>query len=131
MERAANSNRKPPTPADDHAVIDAWIEASVFQRLHPIVLHLDETIRETFPDAQFAVKWKKAYYGLPDLGWVIELAAYDISVNIVFLAGAAFDPPLALGSGESRYVKLHTFEEAQASEISEWIEQAGRIAGWQ
>lgn len=130
MERAASSNRKPPSPAADHSVIDAWIEASVFQRLHPIVRHFDETIRGISPDVQFAVKWKKAYYGLPDLGWVIELAAYDVSVNIVFLCGATFDPAPPMGSGDSRYVKVRTLEEAQADEIRGWIEQAGKVPGW-
>jgi hypothetical protein len=129
-DRAASSTRKPPSPADGHTAIDDWIEASVFQRLHPIVNYFDETIREAFPDVQHAVKWKKAYYGLPDLGWVIELAAYDVSVNIVFLAGAKFDPQPPLGSGESRYVKLQSLEEAQAAEVHEWIEQAGRVSGW-
>jgi len=130
MERASNSTRKPPLPADDHAVIDDWIEASVFQRLHPTVRYFDETIREAFPEVQYAVKWKKAYYGLPDLGWVIELAAYDVSVNIVFLCGEKFDPQPPLGSGDSRYVKLHSLEEAQAAEVQGWIEQAGKVPGW-
>src|SRR5690606_41593468 len=81
------------------------------------------------PGVGYAVKWKKAYYGLPGLGWVIELAAYDVSANVVFFAGARFDPPPPLGEG-SRYVKLHSLEEAQAAEVAAWIEQAGRHPGW-
>lgn len=128
--RAPAATRKPPVPSESHAVIDDWIDASVFQRLHPIVRFLDEAIRGAFPDVQYAVKWKKAYYWLPDKGWVIELAAYDISVNIVFLGGQAFDGPPPLGSGESRYVKLHTLDDAQSPEIAGWIEQAGQVEGW-
>jgi hypothetical protein len=63
---------------------------------------------------QYAVKWKKAYYGLPELGWIIEMVAYDVSVNIVFFGGAELDPAPPLGTTErTRYVKLNTLEEAQ------------------
>jgi hypothetical protein len=76
------------------------------------------------------VKWKKAYYGLPEQGWVVELVAYDVSVNVVFFGGADFDPPPPLGSGRDRYVKVTTLEEAQAPELRQWIEQAGSVPGW-
>jgi hypothetical protein len=102
----------------------------VMPDLNPIVTHLDELIRETIPDLQYAVKWKKAYYGLPDLGWVIEMVAYDVSVNVVFLGGAQFESPPSLGTGTSRYVKLKSLEEAEAPEIRRWIEQAARVPGW-
>ena len=48
---------------------------------HPIVKRLDELICETIPGLHYAVKWKKAYYGLPELGWIIEMVAYDVSVK--------------------------------------------------
>ena len=98
--------------------------------LNPIVKHLDEVIRETIPDLQYAVKWKKAYYGLADSGWIIEMVAYDVSVNVVFLGGAEFDPPPPLGDGPSRYIKVTTLEEAQDPVIEKWIEQAGSVPGW-
>lgn len=50
--------------------------------LHPIVKRLDELIRETIDGLQYAVKWKRAYYGLPELGWVIEIVRYDVSVQV-------------------------------------------------
>ena len=62
--------------------------------MHPIVKRLDELICETIPGHQYAVKWRQAYYGLPEQGWIIEIA---VSVNVVFLGGAAFDPPPPLG----------------------------------
>jgi hypothetical protein len=132
MDRARKptSARKPPEASDSHADIEDWIRR-VMPDLHPIVERLDELIRETIPGLHYAIKWKKAYYGLPELGWIIELVAYDVSVNVVFLGGAEFDPPPPLGDTDrSRYVKVRTLEETQATEMREWIEQAGRIPGW-
>jgi hypothetical protein len=128
--RKATSARRPPEPSGSHADIEDWIRR-VMPDLHPIVERLDESIRETLEGLQFAVKWKKAYYGLPELGWVIEMVAYDVSVNVVFLGGAEFDSPPPLGSsGRDRYVKVRNLEEAQAPEMRKWIEQAGRVPGW-
>ena len=99
--------------------------------LHPVVQRLDELISETIPGLQYAIKWKQAYYGLPELGWIIEIVAYDVSVNVVFLGGAEFDSPPQLGDTDrSRYVKVRTLEDVQRREIREWVEQAGRVAGW-
>ena len=126
---AGTSNRKPPEPAADHADIDQWM-GRVMPELQPVVKRLDELIREALPGLQFAVKWKKAYYGLPDLGWVIEMVAYDVSVNVVFLAGAGFDPAPPQGSGDSRYLKVRSVEELEQPELQTWIELAGRAPGW-
>ena len=124
------STRKPPVPSESHAEIEDWIRR-VMPDLHPIVGHLDSEIRETIPGLQYAIKWKKAYYGLPELGWIIEMVAYDVSVNVVFFGGAEFDPPPPLGDTDrTRYVKLTTLQEAQRPEVQTWIEQAGRVQGW-
>jgi hypothetical protein len=99
--------------------------------LHPIVASLDQQIRERIPELQYAVKWKRPFYGLPDLGWIIEIAAYDVSVNMVFFGGADFDSPPPLGDTDrSRYVKVRTLEEAEAAEMTAWIEEAARVPGW-
>ena len=128
--RKANTSRKPPVPTESHADIDDWI-GRVMPDLHPIVEQLDRSIRETIPGLRYAVKWKKAYYGLPELGWIIEMVAYDVSVNVVFLGGADLDPPPPLGTiDRSRYVKVKTLEEAQRPEMLSWIQQAGRVPGW-
>ena len=128
--RKPNAARKPPEPADGHADIEDWIRR-VMPDLLPIVKGLDELICETIPGLQYAIKWKKAYYGLPELGWIIEMVAYDVSVNVVFFGGAEFRPPPPLGTTErTRYVKVKTIEEAQRSELRGWIEQAGRVPGW-
>jgi hypothetical protein len=130
-ERKPNTTRKPPEPSDSHAEIDDWIRR-VMPDLHPIVKRLDEMIRDAIDGLQYAVKWRKAYYGLPELGWVIEMVAYDVSVNVVFLGGADYDPPPPLGTTDrTRYVKVTTLEEAQEPQIHSWIEQAGRVRGWE
>jgi hypothetical protein len=129
-ERKPNTTRKPPEPSDSHTEIEDWIRR-VMPDLHPIVKWLDETIRERLPELQYAVKWRKAYYGLPELGWVIEMVAYDVSVNVVFLGGAEFDSPPPLGTTDrTRYVKVATLGEAQEPEMHKWIEQAGGVPGW-
>jgi hypothetical protein len=128
--RKPNTTRKPPEPSDSHAEIEDWIRR-VMPDLHPIVKRVDEMVREAIDGLQYAVKWKKAYYGLPDLGWIIEMVAYDVSVNVVFLGGADFDPPPPLGDRDrSRYVKVTTLDKAQEPEMHKWIEQAGRVPGW-
>jgi len=128
----ASAVRKAPEPSDSHAEIEDLIDRRVMPELHPIVKRLDESIRETTPGLQYAVKWRRAYYGLRELGWIIEMVAYDVSVNVVFFGGAQFDPPPPLGTtGRTRYVKVYTLEEAQSPELHEWIKQAGRVPGWQ
>ena len=92
-----NASRTPPEPATNHSDIDDWFRHQM-PHLEPIVTQLDKTIRATIPVLQYAVKWKRPYYGLPELGWIIEIAAYDVSVNVVFLGGADFDRPPPLGT---------------------------------
>lgn len=127
---AKSSNRKPPEPSGDHAAVAAWIKDAM-PALQPIVRHLDKAIRDAIPGLQYAVKWKKAYYGLPDQGWLIEMVAYDVSVNVVFLFGAEFDSPPPLGeSGQSRYIKLKSLDDLDEAAFKKWIKQAAKGPGW-
>ena len=122
--------KKAPEPSEDHDAIEDWIRRQM-PDLQPIVEQLDAAIRETIPRLRYAVKWKKAYYGLPDLGWLIEMVAYDVSVNVVFLGGADLSTPPPLGSTDrTRYVKVTSLEEARSPEMQGWIEDAGRVPGW-
>jgi hypothetical protein len=125
-----NAGRKPPEPSANHSDIDEWC-GRLMPDLQPIVKRLDELIRATISGLDYAVKWKRAYYGLPELGWVIEVAAYDVSVNVVFLGGADFEsvPPLGT-TGRTRYVKVTGLEEGERPELRKWIEQAGHTMGW-
>ena len=91
------STKRPPEPSDDHAEIDAWMR-NLIPTLQPVVERIDAAFRETIPGLRFAVKWKQAFYGLPELGWLAQLAAYDVSANVVFFGGADFDPPPPLGT---------------------------------
>jgi hypothetical protein len=130
QQRKPDAARNPPVSSDGHADIEDWIRR-LMPDLQPIVTQLDELICETIPGLQYAVKWKKGYYGLPELGWIIEMVAYDVSVNVVFFGGAELDPPPPLGTTDrSRYVKVKTLEEAQGPEMHKWVEQAGRVLGW-
>jgi hypothetical protein len=125
-----NAGRKPPEHGADHADIDQWCRRLV-PDLQPIVKRLDESIRATIPGLDYAVKWKRPYYGLPELGWIIEIAAYDVSVNVVFFGGADFASPPPLGTADrTRYVKVTSLDEAQRPDLKKWIEQAGRTPGW-
>jgi len=126
---ASATTRKPPVPTNSHAGIEAWLGRQV-PDLQPIVKRLDALIGEAISEAVYAIKWQKAYYGSPGLGWVIEMVAYDVSVNVVFLGGANFDDPPPSGTGQSRYVKLRSIEEAQDPMIRTWIGQAARVRGW-
>ena len=126
----AGTGRKPPEPAAGHSDIDAWF-ANLVPHLQPIVKTLDKTIRAAVPGVQYAVKYKRAFYGLPELGWIIELAPYDVSVNVLFLGGADFQPPPPLGSTDrTRYVKVLSLDDAQRPELRDWTKQAQRTPGW-
>ena len=125
-----NPRRKPPEPSTDHSAIDQWF-GQIMPAMQPIVRTLDESIRAAVPNLQYGVKFHRAFYGLPELGWIIEIAPYFKSVNILFLGGAGFDPPPPLGStGRTRYVKITTVAEGQHPDVRVWMEQAGHTPGW-
>lgn len=129
-EIKGNAGRTPPEPSSDHDVIDDWIGHQM-PDLQGLVKRLDTTIRDTLPNLYFTVNRKRAYYGLSELGWIIEMAPYAVSVNIVFLGGADFDPPPPLGSTDrTRYVKVTDEADAQGTDLRGWIEQAGHTPGW-
>lgn len=129
-EIKGNPRRKPPEPAAGHSAIDDWF-GRLMPDLQPIVRELDQSIRAAVPDPDYAVKFKRAFYGLPELGWIIEIAPYDVSVNVMFLGGADFDRPPPLGNaGRTRYVKVTTLAQVKRPELLDWIEQAGRTPGW-
>jgi hypothetical protein len=124
------AGRKPPEPSANDSEIDDWCRRLV-PDLQPIVKRLDESIRALVPGLHHAVKWKRAYYGLPELGWIIEIAPYDVSVNVVFFGGADFESPPPLGTTDrTRYIKVTSLEETQGPELQKFIEYAGRTPGW-
>jgi hypothetical protein len=128
-EIKGNPRRKPPEPSTSHSDVDEWF-GLLMPNLQPIVRALDKSIRAEVSGLHYAVKYKRAFYGLPEYGWIIELAPYDVSVNVLFLGGADFDPAPTLGTGRTRYVKVTSLEETKQPELHEWMKQAGRTPGW-
>ena len=122
------SSKKPPAPDENYDLIQSWI-ANAKPALNPIVSELDRLIRQHLDEPRYAIKWGKAYYGSPRHGWCIELVAYDVSVNIVFLNGSRLDPKPELGD-ETRYVKIRSLEELGSARIQEWIAQSCTMSGW-
>lgn len=123
-----DSSRKPPEPADGHAVIEEWMRRQM-PDLQPILEKLDTLLQKALPEPQYAVKWKKAHYGTADHGWVVELVSYDVSVNVGFFAGADFDSPPPNGEGRYRYVKLRSVDEVD-DRLEAWIANAVPVDGW-
>ena len=125
MPKKARSatGRKPPEPTDSHAEIAQWIER-LTPTLRPIVKHLDKLIRETVPGLQFAFKWRKAHYGLEKHGWIIEIASYDISVNIVLLCRCVLRPAAATRVGVCTLHQAHVARGGKGT--GDWkVDQAG------
>lgn len=122
------SSKKPPAPDENHQIIKDWI-ANTKPALNAVVSELDKSIRLELKDPRYAIKWGKAYYGSTQFGWCIELVAYDISVNIVFLNGSQLDNLPELGD-ETRYVKIRNLEEAKSTQIHKWIKQSCQMSGW-
>lgn len=125
------STKAPPVPTEDHSIIEEWIKNQTMPGMHPIIAKIDLLIRKSISNTQYAIKWGKAYYGTKERGWVIEVAPYHVTVNIVFLKGAKFKTPPPLGTGDdSRYVKIEELDEVNRPEIKKWIKQACLIEGW-
>ncbi|WP_226944830.1 hypothetical protein [Pseudomonas sp. FME51] len=122
------SSKKPPAPGENHQLIDDWI-ADARPALTPLLKALDKQIGMLLDEPRYAVKWSKAYYGSAGRGWCIELAAYDVSFNIVFLNGSRLDAPPELGD-ETRYVKIRRSEELESAQLQAWIKQSCNMPGW-
>ena len=130
-ERKPLSTKKPPIPSNDYKVIEDWMTNRIMPGIKPMVKKIDSLIHDSIPNLQYAIKWGNAYYGTNELGWLIEVAAYDVSANIVFLNGAAFDPQPPLGTGEeTRYIKLKTIDELNDLSVNDYIGQAANYDGW-
>jgi hypothetical protein len=130
-QRKSLSTKKPPIPSNDYKAIEDWMASRIMPGILPLVKKIDSLVHDSIPNLQYAIKWGNAYYGTDELGWLIEVAAYDVSANIVFLNGAAFNPQPPLGTGEeTRYFKLKTIDELNDQIIIDCIKQAGGIKGW-
>jgi hypothetical protein len=62
-----NAGRKPPEPSADHSDIEEWCR-HLMPDLQPIVRGLDELIRATVPDLDYAVIGRGGTTGYQDSG---------------------------------------------------------------
>lgn len=125
------STKKPPIPSKDYTIIEDWMANRIMPSLNPMIKKIDTLIHNSIPNLHYAIKWGNAYYGTEELGWLIEVAAYDVSANIVFLNGAAFDPQPPLGTGiETRYIKITTIDSLNEKSLIVFMKQAMSMAGW-
>ncbi|BFP39604.1 hypothetical protein FGF1_04490 [Flavobacteriaceae bacterium GF1] len=130
-QRKPLSTKKPPVPSKDYKVIEDWMANRIMPGIKPMIKKIDSLLHDSIPNLNYAIKWGNAYYGTDELGWLIEIAAYDVSANIVFLNGAAFDPQPPLGTGEeTRYFKLRELEEIEEKNIVNFLKLAGQRSGW-
>lgn len=130
-QRKSLSTKKPPVPSNDYKAIEDWMSNRIMPGIQPLIKEMDSLIHDSIPNLQYAIKWGNAYYGTNELGWLIEVAAYNVSANIVFLKGATFDPQPPMGSGaETRYIKLKTIEDLKDQHVTDFIKQAATLDGW-
>ena len=124
------AGRTPPVASADPDAIAEWCRRQM-PALQPLVMQLDELIRGTVRRLEFAIRRNHAFYGLANFGWIIELAPYAVSVNVLFLGGADFPSPPPLGTTDrTRYIKLTGLDDAQRSQLRSWIKLAARTPGW-
>tara|TARA_A100001015_G_scaffold258741_1_gene302178 strand:- start:486 stop:887 length:402 start_codon:yes stop_codon:yes gene_type:complete len=129
-QRKPLSTKKPPIPLNDYKVIEDWLASRIMLGIQPLIKKIDSLIHDSIPNLQYAIKWGNAFYGTNELGWLIEVAAYDVSANIVFLKGSDFVSKPPLGTGESRYIKLSSIEQLKDEKLTDYIKQAGTLNGW-
>ena len=124
------AGRIPPVASTDPDAIAQWCGRQM-PRIQPLVSQLDDLIRSTVLSLQYAIWRNHAFYGLPKLGWIIEVAPYAVSVNVLFLGGADFATPPPLGTTDrTRYIKVTELDDQRRSELTNWIKLAARTPGW-
>ena len=125
------ASRTPPVPSADPDAIAEWCRRQM-PGIQPLVMELDEFIRGTVKRFDLAISRNHAFYGLPKLGWIVELAPYSVSVNVLFFGGADFpDPPPLGNTDKTRYIKLTALDDAERTQLRSWIKLAARTPGWQ
>ena len=130
-QRKPLSSKKPPIPSLSHDKIMNWIKNETMPAMQVLVKRVDELIVQKITNLNYSVKWGKAFYGTPELGWLIEVGAYAKSMNIVFLNGIKFDRKPPLGSdNQTRYIKVSSLDEINDPKVLDYIEQAVTVEGW-
>ncbi len=130
-QRKPLSTKKPPIPSSDHQIIMNWMNNETMPAMQPLVKQVDELIIQRIPNLHYSIKWGNAFYGTPELGWIIEVGAFAKSMNIVFLNGAKFErqPPLGTDT-QTRYIKVKSLDDINDPIVIDFIGQAVKIKGW-
>ena len=130
-QRKPLSTKKPPIPSLDHDLIMNWMKNETMPAMQALVKRLDELIVQKIPNLHYSIKWGNAFYGTPELGWLIEVGVFAKSMNIVFLSGAKFERQPPLGTDvQTRYIKVKSLDEVCDPVVIDLIEQADSIDGW-
>ena len=92
---------------------------------------LDAIISRTVPNAQKAVKWNSAFYGVEEGVWFANFHCYAKYIKFAFFRGTDLNPrpPEASKVKDVRY--LHIFEDGAFDEaqFEDWIRQASKLPG--
>jgi hypothetical protein len=130
-QRKPLSTKKPPIPSSNHDIILNWMQNETMPAMQALVKQVDELIIQKIPNLHYSVKWGNAFYGTPELGWLIEVAAFAKTMNIVFLNGAKFERQPPLGTDiQTRYIKVKSSAEINDPIVIDFIEQASKVEGW-
>ena len=130
-QRKPLSTKKPPTPSWEHDIITNRMNNETMPAMQALAKQVDELIIRKIPNLHFSIKWGKAFYGTPELGWLIEVGAFAKSMNIVFLNGTSFQRQPPLGTDDqTRYIKVTSLDEINDPTVLDFIEQAGKTEGW-
>lgn len=76
------------------------------------------------------MKWKKAYYGVADLGWITEMVAYDVSPTSSSSVAPSSTIRRRWEAQSPATPRVKSLEEAEEPRLRKRIEEAERVPGW-
>src|SRR5262249_31321890 len=117
--------------ADGDAPVQAYIAAMPGWK-SDIGRRLDALIVRTVPNVRKAVRWNSPFYGIAGQGWFLSLHCFTKYVKVAFFRGSSLRPlpPGASRQKEVRYLDIHQDGKLDEKQLTDWIEQAASIPGW-
>ena len=93
---------------------------------------LDSLVVENVPEVRKAVRWNSPFYGIEGEGWFLSYHCFTKYIKVTFLNGARLDPlpPVASKDENTRYLHIHENEQTDLAQLTDWIDQAVSIPGW-
>ena len=77
------------------------------------------------------MKWRQAFYGLENVGWIVAVRSYTNYVSLTFFAGTKLKPVPPLGEHKSgRRVNLYDLRDVDETRLQSWFRQAAATKGW-